>query len=92
MAHTKSGGSTKNGRDSKAKSLGVKLFDGQPIKAGQIILRQRGTRFLPGNNVRRGADDTLYAATDGVVKFSDTIKRLFNGNRRSAKRVAVLIK
>jgi len=92
MAHTKSGGSTKNGRDSRAKRLGVKLFDGQPVAAGQIIVRQRGTRFLPGANVRRGADDTLYAAVAGIIKFSNTTKRLFDGNRRSAKRVAVIIK
>lgn len=69
MAHKKGGGSTKNGRDSNAQYLGVKRFGGQPILAGGIIVRQRGTRFLPGNNVGRGKDDTLFALVDGVVTF-----------------------
>lgn len=89
MAHTKSGGSTKNGRDSAAKRLGVKIYDGQPVAAGQIIVRQRGLRYLPGTNVRRGADDTLYAAINGTVKFSDKAKTRFDGNRFSKKSVAV---
>lgn len=69
MAHKKSGGSTELGRESESKRLGVKIFGGQPVKAGQIIIRQRGTKYHPGVNVRRGADDTLYAALDGMVKF-----------------------
>jgi large subunit ribosomal protein L27 len=69
MAHKKGGGSTKNGRDSNPQYLGVKRFGGQPILAGGIIIRQRGTRFLPGNNVGRGKDDTLFALVDGVVTF-----------------------
>lgn len=69
MAHKKGGGSTKNGRDSNPQYLGVKRFGGQPILAGGIIVRQRGTRFLPGNNVGRGKDDTLFALVDGVVTF-----------------------
>ncbi len=69
FAHHKGGGSTKNGRDSNAKRLGVKRSDGQEILAGGIIVRQRGTRIHPGNNVGIGSDDTLYALIDGVVKF-----------------------
>lgn len=69
MAHKKGGGSTKNGRDSNPQYLGVKRFGGQPILAGGIIIRQRGTRFLPGNNVGRGKDDTLFSLIDGVVAF-----------------------
>ena len=69
FAHHKGGGSTKNGRDSNAKRLGVKRADGQEISAGGIIVRQRGTKIHPGNNVGIGSDDTLYALIDGVVKF-----------------------
>ncbi len=69
MAHKKGQGSTRNGRDSLAKRLGVKAFGGQRVSAGSIIVRQRGTRFLPGRNVGRGADDTLFALTDGFVQF-----------------------
>ena len=69
FAHHKGGGSTKNGRDSNAKRLGVKRNDGQEILAGGIIVRQRGTRVHAGNNVGVGSDDTLYALIDGVVKF-----------------------
>ena len=69
MAHTKGQGSTRNGRDSQPKSLGVKIYGGQAIRAGQIILKQRGTRLEPGWNVRAAKDDTLYAIADGVVQF-----------------------
>jgi large subunit ribosomal protein L27 len=69
MSKTKGGGSTRNGRDSAAQRLGVKLFDGQRATAGSIIVRQRGTRFHPGENVGRGGDDTLFATADGLVKF-----------------------
>lgn len=69
MAHKKAGGSTKNGRDSNAKRLGVKRFGGQVVTAGSIIVRQRGTRFHPGSNVGCGKDHTLFAKADGVVKF-----------------------
>ena len=69
MAHKKAGGSTRNGRDSESKRLGVKLFGGQAITAGSIIVRQRGTRFHPGDNVGCGRDYTLFAKSDGVVKF-----------------------
>jgi large subunit ribosomal protein L27 len=69
MSKTKGAGSTKNGRDSNAQRLGVKVFDGTVVKAGAIIVRQRGTRFHPGDNVGRGGDDTLFATADGSVKF-----------------------
>ncbi|NQU28969.1 MAG: 50S ribosomal protein L27 [Candidatus Marinimicrobia bacterium] len=69
MAHKKGVGSSRNGRDSNAKRLGVKVTDGQSILAGGIIMRQRGTRILPGLNVKRGGDDTLFATADGIVKF-----------------------
>ena len=69
MAHKKAGGSTRNGRDSESKRLGVKCFGGQQVTAGNIILRQRGTKFHPGDNVGLGRDHTIFAKTDGVVKF-----------------------
>ncbi|MGH9153525.1 MAG: 50S ribosomal protein L27 [Acidimicrobiales bacterium] len=69
MSKTKGGGSTRNGRDSNAQRLGVKVFDGTAVRAGAIIVRQRGTRFHPGVNVGRGGDDTLFATSDGQVKF-----------------------
>ena len=69
MAHKKGMGSTKNGRDSNSKRLGVKSSDGQKINAGSIIVRQRGTKIHPGKNVSRGKDDTLFALIDGTVKF-----------------------
>ncbi|MCC6226708.1 MAG: 50S ribosomal protein L27 [Microthrixaceae bacterium] len=69
MSKTKGGGSTKNGRDSESKRLGVKVFDGTSVTAGSIIVRQRGTRIHPGKNVGRGGDDTLFALAPGKVKF-----------------------
>ncbi|HEX6590701.1 MAG TPA: 50S ribosomal protein L27 [Moraxellaceae bacterium] len=69
MAHKKAGGSTRNGRDSQAKRLGVKVYGGQQILAGGIIIRQRGTQFWPGENVGIGRDHTLFATANGVVKF-----------------------
>ncbi len=69
MAHKKGMGSSKNGRDSASKRLGVKRHDGQSVRTGGIIIRQRGTRVLPGHNVGRGGDDTLFALADGRVKF-----------------------
>jgi large subunit ribosomal protein L27 len=71
MAHKKGVGSSRNGRDSSAQRLGVKRFGGQSVTGGSIIIRQRGTRIKPGNNVGRGSDDTLYAKINGVVKFED---------------------
>jgi large subunit ribosomal protein L27 len=69
MAHKKGGGSTRNGRDSNAKRLGVKRFGGEFVVSGNIIVTQRGTKIHPGPNVRRGGDDSLYAVADGIVKF-----------------------
>ncbi|MGH8911382.1 MAG: 50S ribosomal protein L27 [Acidimicrobiia bacterium] len=69
MSKTKAGGSTKNGRDSAAKRLGPKVFDGQFVAAGAVIVRQRGTRIHPGTNVGRGRDDTLFALTPGTVRY-----------------------
>jgi large subunit ribosomal protein L27 len=70
MAHKKAGGSSRNGRDSEAKRLGVKRYGGQVVKAGNIIVRQRGTEFHPGDNVGMGKDHTLFALIDGTVKFT----------------------
>jgi len=81
MAHKKGVGSTKNGRDSESKRLGVKKFGGEFVKAGNILVRQRGTKFHPGNNVGIGSDDTLFALIDGVVKFEK--------HRRDRKQVSV---
>ena len=74
MAHKKGGGSSRNGRDSQSKRLGVKRYDGQLVRPGTIILRQRGTRFHPGNNVGLGRDFTIYALIDGKVKFEPYAK------------------
>ena len=71
MAHKKGQGSSRNGRDSKAKRLGTKVGDGQQVTAGTILVRQRGTRFKPGVNVKRGNDDTLFATSTGEVKFQN---------------------
>ena len=78
FAHKKGVGSTKNGRDSESKRLGVKSADGQVVTAGNIIIRQRGTHIHPGNNVGRGSDDTLFALIDGKVKFEN----IANGRRQ----------
>ena len=69
MAHKKAGGSTRNGRDSNPQFLGVKVYGGQPVSAGSILVRQRGTRIHPGRNVGRGGDDTLFAKVDGTVQY-----------------------
>lgn len=76
MAHKKSGGSAKNGRDSTSKRLGVKHFGGEVVTAGSILVRQRGTKFHPGLNVKRGGDDTLFALKAGTVKFEKTGRRV----------------
>ena len=72
MAHKKGQGSTRNGRDSHSKRLGVKITDGQSVKAGAIIIRQRGTKWHPSTNVGRGSDDTLFALCDGIVRYQST--------------------
>lgn len=79
MAHTKAGGSTQNGRDSQPKYLGIKLYAGEKACPGSILVRQRGTAIIPGTNVRRGSDDTLYATKEGIVKFTFGRKCSFNG-------------
>ncbi len=89
MAHKKAQGSTSLGRDSQAKRLGVKLFTGQKTQAGSIIIRQRGTRWHAGKNVRQGSDDTLYAATSGVVSFASRKVRSFTGKLVNRKFVSV---
>lgn len=75
MAHKKGQGSSRNGRDSNPQHLGVKRFGGQFVTGGSILVRQRGTRFFPGDNVGRGKDDTLFAKIDGVVRFQDRGRR-----------------
>ncbi|MDR3582728.1 MAG: 50S ribosomal protein L27 [Candidatus Pacebacteria bacterium] len=90
MAHTKAIGSTKLGRDSISKRLGVKLQDGQKVAVGQIIIRQRGTKYTPGINVLRADDDTLFAGKNGTVKFSTKMKTHFDGSRKRATVVAVI--
>ncbi len=92
MAHTKAKGSTKLGRDSESKRLGVKLYNGETVSPGEIIIRQRGTKYYPGLNVKRGGDDTLYALKKGVVKFSDKKKYGFDGSRKFVKVVSVVSK
>lgn len=89
MAKTKATGSTKLGRDSASKRLGVKLFGGQKAKPGSIIIRQRGTKFLPGKNVKIGKDDTLYSVAEGLVKFSTKKIKRFDNKQRMAKIVNV---
>jgi len=89
MSKTKSAGSSKLGRDSKPKYLGVKRYNGQKVKPGEILVRQRGTRFLPGKNVARGKNDTLYSLKEGVVRFSTKKKKKFNGTQRKVKVVNV---
>ena len=89
MAKTKATGATKLGRDSLPKYLGVKLFAGQKAKSGSIIIRQRGTKFLPGKNVRRGGDDTLYALKEGMVRFGTKRIKRFDKSQRKAKVVSV---
>jgi len=89
MSKTKSTGTTKLGRDSISKRLGVKIYSGQKANAGNVLIRQRGTKFLAGKNVRKGKDDTLYAAKTGTVKFRTIQKTCFNGKKRTAKVVDV---
>jgi len=89
MAHRKAGGSAKNLRDSQPKYLGIKLADGQKAKTGAIIVRQRGTKFMPGLNVGIGKDHTLFAKTEGTVKFKNKRKVSFNGKTVQRKLVSV---
>lgn len=89
MAHKKAAGSTRNGRDSVAKRLGVKIFGGQEVKAGMIIVRQRGTKFFAGNNASMGKDHTIFALEDGVVSFSEKQLTKYNGQVHKDKFVHV---
>ena len=90
MAKTKAVGGTKLGRDSLPKYLSIKLFDGETAKSGSILVRQRGSKFLPGKNVKIGGDDTLYSLKKGVVRFTTKRKKGFNNVRREVKVVSVL--
>ena len=90
MAHTKAKSTTKLGRDSESKRLGVKLSGGQIAIPGNIIIRQRGSRYMPGLGVRIGSDDTIYAIKSGKVKFSTRKKTNYDGNRRLVKVVSVV--
>jgi len=90
MAHTKAIGTTKLGRDSESKRLGVKLSDGQKAIIGNIIIRQRGTHYIPGAGVKIGKDDTIYAIKKGSVKFTSKRKTNFNGKTRQIKVVSVV--
>lgn len=89
MAHKKAGGSTRLGRDSRPKYLGVKVGDGQSVKTGSILVRQRGSKIHPGKNVRKGKDDTLYSLIEGVVKFTSKKMKRFDGSLRNTKFVNV---
>jgi large subunit ribosomal protein L27 len=89
MSHVKAGGTTKNLRDSNPKYLGVKLADGQTAQKGSIVVRQRGTKFIPGKNTKIGKDDTIFSIADGIVKFSNKRKKHFNGKTKIHKLVTV---
>ncbi|HYU65087.1 MAG TPA: 50S ribosomal protein L27 [Candidatus Paceibacterota bacterium] len=92
MAHTKAIGSTQLGRDSQPKYLGVKLFDGEIVQPGNIIVRQRGTKFHPGKGVRLGSDYTIYSIISGTVKFTTRKKKNYDGSRSLVKVVNVVAK
>lgn len=90
MAHTKSSGAAKYGRDSQPKYLGIKKHDGEQVKVGDILVRQRGTKFLAGQGVKLAKDYTLFAVKNGTVQFKTHRKIKFDGNKRYTKMVAVL--
>lgn len=90
MATTKSAGSTRLGRESASKRLGIKLFDGETVKAGNVLVRQRGTKWVPGKNVKKGSDDTLYALRPGVIKFTDKKAKRYDGSRRIFKVINII--
>ncbi len=89
MAHKKAGGSTGLGRDSKSKRLGIKKHSGEEVKAGMVLVRQRGTKYRPGKNVKKGKDDTLFAVIAGIVKFTQKKIVKFDGSRRLSKFVHI---
>jgi large subunit ribosomal protein L27 len=90
MSHVKAGGSAKNLTDSNAQYLGVKISDGQKVQTGNIIIRQRGTKVLSGENTELGKDHTIFAIKDGVVKFTSARKKNFNGKTVRRKKVSVV--
>lgn len=92
MAHTKAGGSTRLGRDSQSKRLGVKKFDNELVKAGNILVKQRGTKFHPGENVGKGKDDTLFAKISGVAKFTAKKIKKYNGKLKETRFISVFPK
>ena len=89
MAHRKAGGSTSLGRDSAAKRLGVKVFAGQTVKKGNILVRQRGTKIYPGKNVGRGEDDSLFSMENGVVEFAERKVKRFDGKIKKRNYIKV---
>ena len=90
MAHTKAGGSTKLGRDSASKRLGVKRQEGARVNVGEVLIRQRGAKYTAGDNVRRGKDDTLYASSPGIVKFLGKTKRRFDGALKNTTVISII--
>jgi len=92
MAHKKAGGSTRLGRDSNPQYLGTKVGDGQSVKSGMVLIRQRGTKIHPGKNVKKGKDDTLYAILAGVVKFTRRKRKRFDGSLKLTKFVNIIPK
>ena len=91
MSKTKATGTSGYGRRSQPKYLGIKINDNQSVKTGMVIIRQRGTKFIPGNNVRIGGDDTLYAGKPGMVKFTTKKVKRFDGSQRLAKVVSIIV-
>lgn len=89
MAKTKSTGASRLGRDSRSQRLGIKAYAGEQVKPGMIIVRQRGTKFLPGKNVKKGSDDTLYAQKAGAVRFVAKIKKRFDNSSKTVNIVNV---
>jgi len=90
MAHVKSGGSTKLGRDSNSKRLGIKTSDGQTVQSGNVLIRQRGTKWHPGLNTKIGCDDTIYSLINGTVKFSNKKKKTFTGKIKKVSLINVI--
>jgi large subunit ribosomal protein L27 len=91
MAHTKAGGSTKLGRDSAGQRLGTKRSDGQFVLAGNVLVRQRGTKYVPGENVGKGSDDTLFATATGTVRYAKRNQKTFSGSRKRKTVIAVKV-
>ena len=90
MSHKKAGGSTRLGRDSQPQYLGVKVGDGQTVRSGMVLVRQRGTKIHPGKNVKKGKDDTLLAGFAGTIKFQTKKRKRFDGSLRTAKYIHVM--